>query len=211
MKLSLAKTETEIIKENFLFWLDQATQEEFEHGQTWYPEVGQECEAIASRFDGISKLQVAKIVSILSPQKKWEDNLAEAVGCLETYFSVGKVEKPQYHNGEKYKNVFATGKQIEKVWAVIENDTEDGFGNKTHSFAMNIANAPYSDHVTNDFWMSRAALTTEKIDNALLPPGPSGKQYNRMSEIITEIANERGLKGYEVQAIVWVTIRNRWQ
>ena len=38
----------------------------------------------------------------------------------------------------------------------------------------------------------------------------TSKQYKEIERETAKVAHEYGLKGYEFQAIVWVTIRNRW-
>lgn len=35
-------------------------------------------------------------------------------------------------------------------------------------------------------------------------------QYRRIEKITSKIAKDNGLKGYELQAIIWVTIKNAW-
>jgi hypothetical protein len=36
-------------------------------------------------------------------------------------------------------------------------------------------------------------------------------QYKRIERLTAQLAKREGFKGYELQAIIWVTIKNNWE
>jgi thermostable 8-oxoguanine DNA glycosylase len=65
-------------------------------------------------------------------------------------------------------------------------------------------------HVTIDKWHVRACLLSpgdgiEQVTETVTPI-----QYRRVEAITAQIAEEKGLKAYQLQAIIWVTIKEAW-
>jgi hypothetical protein len=71
-------------------------------------------------------------------------------------------------------------------------------GLKTNSFARNIAGD--KDAVTIDVWMIRAA----GMDAA---KGVNDTQYRILSEIVKELAANRGMYPATAQALIWIIVR----
>ncbi len=97
-----------------------------------------------------------------------------------------------------------------RAWSILtegEHITEDT--PKIHSFAMNVGNRS-PDHVTIDKWHMRASLARPRDGITLTQESPTKLQYKRVEGITLDIARMHKLKGYELQAIVWVTIKEKW-
>lgn len=71
---------------NIREWLDNATEDDVEAGLVWYDEAYKFCVSRAAKY-GIDPVAVATVVAILSPQKKWEQNLEEADAMLEEVYN----------------------------------------------------------------------------------------------------------------------------
>ena len=74
---------------------------------------------------------------------------------------------------------------------------------------MNVGNKS-ADHVTIDKWHMRASLARPREGITLTQESPTKLQYKRVEGITLDIARMHKLKGYELQAIVWVTIKEKW-
>jgi len=66
-----------------------------------------------------------------------------------------------------------------------------------------------SDYVTIDSWHIRAC-NTKSHEPIRVNTQVKMKRYDELSEVTKEVAEEMGLKAYEFQAVVWVTIRDYW-
>jgi len=80
---------------------------------------------------------------------------------------------------------------------------------KIHSFAMNVGLLS-ADHITIDKWQVRACLTKAKDGVTDTQTQITGVQYRRLEALTAQLAKKYKLKGYEFQAIVWLTIKSIW-
>lgn len=169
-------------------YMTQATSVEYKQGIDWYNDARLLCEKLAGKYD-VSLLQVAEVISVLSPQKKWETNKLEVEALfLEVFEGI----KPAF-------NYFATKKQLQECKDIINgNFSIPPKRIKTWSFADNIAHVN-SVQVTIDRHALRVAYDdkTAKIDKVTLT------QYKEAREAYKKIAIKYGLKAYQVQAITW--------
>ena len=98
-----------------------------------------------------------------------------------------------------------------KAWDILEQGDEiTAKSPKTHSFAMNVGLLS-ADHITVDKWHIRACLTEAKDGKTETQESCTSVQYRRIESITAKLAKKYKLKGYEFQAIVWLTIKSIWE
>lgn len=166
---------------NYTAILDSATPEDKVVASQWYDDA----HAIAQHISSISGLDIEKSASILaafSPRERWDSNVRKA-----NDFVRGATVKGLQNN-------------ITMAYAAMT----DGFGAlnglKTNSFARNIAGD--KDAVTIDVWMIRAAgMDANK--------GVNDTEYKLLSEIVKELAADRGMYPATAQALIWILIRGK--
>lgn len=87
-----------------------------------------------------------------------------------------------------------------KAWNVLKNGVLiDSKSKKTFAFASNILG--YDDNVTIDLWHLRACF------GCTIEGGISEKNYILIQDVTVKLARSFGLKGYEFQAILWLTVQ----
>ena len=80
---------------------------------------------------------------------------------------------------------------------------------KTHAFAMNIGRLS-EKHVTIDKWHIRACLCQPSEGIVDTTETVTGAQYRRIEAITARLAEVNKLKAYELQAVIWVAIKQKW-
>ena len=189
----LNKSQLNKISKNLDKWFNLATKEEISEGFQWYKKANDICKDIAQKFN-TSELIAASVISALSPRNKWEQNIKDAYKVFQA------VQEGNEANDIKVCT-FHTNKfkafEIAKGNKVISADSQ-----KTFAFVNNIA---YLDNnfVTTDVWHLRACF------NKTI--GSCGKlAYNQIQKLTIKKADKLGLKGFEYQAIIWASIRNKF-
>ena len=198
--LKLTKLEDYTISTNLDHWYAISTPEQRNEGLGWYHEAQLFCRTL-SRTHGISSYVVASVLSALSPNNKWDRN---KIDCEAVLLAWKQGEPPESvkcctYNANKIKAF-----SILEGWRKIETTSP-----KTHAFAMNVGlNSP--DHVTIDKWMIRACIV--RAYDGIVPTVETitPKQYRRVEAITVQLAHAWGLTGYQLQAIIWVTIKAHW-
>jgi len=173
-------------------YMDKATMSEVKQGLQWYHHARLLCIELAGLYP-VTLSQVAQVISVLSPQKKWETNKLEVVALFnEVYNDI----KPDF-------GLFATRKQIEECKQIIKGEFSIPHKRtKTYSFADNIADND-SIEVTIDRHALRVAY--DSADASIDKVSPV--QYREAREAYRIVADSKGLKAYEVQAITWVVYK----
>ena len=189
----LNKYQLNKISKNLDKWFNLATKEEISEGFQWYKKANDICKDIAQKFN-TSELIAASVISALSPRNKWEQNIKDAYKVFQA------VQEGNEANDIKVCT-FHTNKfkafEIAKGNKVISADSQ-----KTFAFVNNIA---YLDNnfVTTDVWHLRACF------NKTI--GSCGKlAYNQIQKLTIKKADKLGLKGFEYQASIWASIRNKF-
>lgn len=143
----------------------------------------------------------AAVVSVLSPRNKWDRNKTDAETLVRTALSGGSLQ-------DFAVCTFTSNKR--KAWDLVLSGGK-GFqpekffkGLKTRSFYDNIS-CPDSRCVTIDTWAVRAARDVEERWSGSLTP----KQYKALEAEYQEVADYVGLRPMDLQAVVWVGIRNK--
>lgn len=193
--------EKENYQSNLRVWIERADNECWNSGLWWYQEAQTFCRQL-SDVTGVEELKIAAVVSALSPNNKWERNKIDATNMITAYVDGKNMEdvKVCTYNANKRKAIKILNEGVE----IIQDKSP-----KTYSFAKNVGELD-GKHVTIDKWHMRACETTSKNytdTRTTLTPN----QYKKVEDWTFEVANEYDLKGYEFQAIVWVTIKKFWE
>ena len=195
MKLSIRNLSDIKIKNNLKYWLKLATKNEVDQGKNWYKDAQDFTEYLSKKY-GIDSYVCASVISALSPNNKWDRNKIDAEAVINAYIDDHKDVKVCTYNANK-----------NKAFDILNGKLITEKSPKTHAFAMNVGLLS-SDHITIDKWHLRACVTKSKADAV---ESCTLVQYRRAEKITSQIAKENNLKGYELQAIIWVTIRNNWK
>ena len=199
-KLSVSNASDAQIKASLRAWIKSASDENKKIGLEWYKDAQAFCNSLANEFN-LPAYICASVVSMLSPNNKWERNKIDARAVIIAWKS---------GLGAESVNVCTyTTNKLKAFRALNEGEQIASSAPKTHAFAMNVGLLS-PNHITIDKWHIRACLVkpsegiTETVETV------TAKQYRRIEAITAQIAKESGLKGYELQAIVWVSIKERW-
>ena len=200
MKRTATKITDRQIKSNLKKWYLNARGIEYVAGMAWYREAQEFTESVAYLYK-IDPYKVAGVVSALSPNNRWERNKVDAIAVIKAYIAGTTPEdvKVCTYNANKVKAFNILSGSIEIT----------AKSPKTHAFAMNVGlNSP--DHITIDKWHIRACLTTPEDGVTDCTESCTLKQYQRIEALTAQVAHSYGMKGYEFQAQVWLTIKRVW-
>lgn len=184
------------ISRNLDYYFNKATKEDIKSGLNWYPIANDICKDIATKFNTTS-LKAAEVISIASPRNKWEQNIKDAYKIFEAV---------QYGlQPEDIKICTFHSNKFKAFNAISNNVNVTNKSLKTFNFVHNIAHLS-PDHLTIDIWHLRACFSRMmQIDKASI-----GRiAYGQIKALTIKKAHKLGLKGYELQAIIWNSIRNK--
>ncbi len=182
------------ISKNLDFVFNLANEQEIKNGLNWYVNANNICKDISEKYT-VSTFKAAGVISALSPRNKWDQNIKDAYKVFEAVkdgLSPEQIKVCTFN-----KNKF-------KAFAVAQGKVTINEGSKkTYNFVQNVGNLS-NDHLTVDIWHLRACfLKSIKIDSASI-----GRiAYEQIKTLTIKKANKLGLKGYELQAILWVTMQ----
>lgn len=199
MKKSVVSESNSEISKHLKSWYNYATKEQIKEGIEWYNDAQDFCKYLSKKYN-ISVYVVATVVSCLSPNNKWERNKIDAESLI-LYFLEGM-------NVEDLK-VCTYNANKEKAWRAMQGEIISEKAPKTHAFAMNVGLLS-SEHITIDKWHLRACLIEPADGIVNCTESCTIVQYRRIEQITAQIAKENNLKGYELQAIIWLTIKQKW-
>lgn len=187
------------IKNRLEAWINLATEEQIEDGKNWYKDAQKFTRYLSDRYN-IDSYVCASVVSALSPNNKWERNKTDAEAVIKAHLNGIAPENIKVCTYNANKN---------KAFDILNGKLITEKSPKTHSFAMNVGLLS-TDHITIDKWHLRACLLYP--NDGVLPciESCTAVQYRRIEKITTRIAKEKKLKGYELQAIIWLTIKDKW-
>ena len=205
-KKKLSEISNRSIKLNLMKWIESANEEQVANGKDWYTEAKDFCKEISKKYK-VDEYTVATVVSCLSPNNRWERNKVDTEATIGAFKS-GKFTKDEYI---KLVKCCTFKKNRVKAWEALEQGLEiQKTAPKTHSFAMNIARNS-SEHITIDKWHLRACQVSPNAKPQKLQEICTNLQYRNIERITSEVAKLYNLKGYEFQAIVWLTIKAKWE
>ena len=193
-------TKDAAITRNLRGWLDRATAADIEAGKNWYREAMEYAAFLSVTFN-VSRKVAAGVISALSPNNKWERNKIDAFTVLQAVrdgLGPDSVRVCTYGANKRKAFAIATGDE-----SILRKSP------KTYAFAMNVGENS-AEHVTVDKWHMRACLTSSR-KRVTVQESPTSIQYKRIERLTARLAKREGFKGYELQAIIWVTIKNNWE
>ena len=180
--------------QNLLAAYHAASPDQRAAGRSWYADQREIVRVLASKHD-VPVSIVAAVVSALSPQTNWAQNIAGAARLLEAY-SRGDSAPP--------RNATLYYKNAEKAWRLVSGELspDDAFAKapKTRAFWRNLSGDETA--ATVDTWMLRAAGVREQYKNGLTPAA-----YRPLADAIAQAAAVVGEPVAQFQAIVWVVVR----
>lgn len=180
------------ISNNLDYFFNIATKKDIKNGLAWYKDANKKANLIAKKYD-LDVYKVSQVISALSPRNKWAQNIKDA-------YKVCGAFKLGLHPTDIKVCTFHTNKF--KAFNILNNSTNiTNKSLKTFNFVNNIAFLD-SDSLTVDIWHLRACFKDSiKIDNASI-----GKlAYNQIKKLTIKKANKLGIKGFELQAILWLS------
>jgi len=208
MKKSVTKLTDQEISANLRAWYLHAekhpTEDILKQGKEWYKDAQAFTKKIAKQYV-IDSYSVAGVVSALSPNNRWERNKVDAEAVINAWalgLSPDDIKVCTY------------GANKRKAFAILNGEIEiTAKSPKTHAFAMNVGlNSP--DHITIDKWHLRACVTRPSDGVTDCVESCTAVQYRRLEAITAQCLNgltpKRVMKGYQLQAIIWVTIKKVW-
>jgi len=185
--------------ENIKTIYELATPEERKHGFTWYKIANIECLKIADKFE-MPLYIVVGVVAALSPNNKWDRNITNSHDLIEAFINGDHMESVKVSTYHKMK---------EKAWCILESmpDYEEIKrqlnGQKIVCFFENIMGedtCTIDGHARNIYYGERIGLTNDKTNIGK-------KEYQFLQSEYKKLANQYGIKAYEMQAITWVAWR----
>jgi len=195
----MTKKELKKYRSNLRTWYNRATKDEIKQGLVWYKDAMDFAKQLSTDY-GVRGEVAAGVISALSPNNRWERNKYDAVQVLMAVRDNVPMDdvKVCTYDANKAK-AFAIAKGDRKILTSSP---------KTYAFARNVGEND-SDFVTIDKWHLRACQTSSKKSKTCRE-SVTPKQYRIIQEETVKVAKEMGVKAYQFQAIVWVTIRNQW-
>ena len=200
MNRTIAKHNDREIIRNLQSWIDIATRKQMRKGKAWYKEA-QQFTRYLSKIHKVDKYIVAAVTSALSPNNKWERNKFDANSLIYAFMTGRSIDsfKVCTYNANK-----------RKAWAIMTDGAEIAAKSpKTHAFAMNIGRLS-EKHVTIDKWHIRACLCQPGEGIVDTAESVTSAQYRRIEAITARLAEENKLKAYQLQAVIWVAIKQHW-
>lgn len=193
----LSKYKLNKISKNLDFYFNLATPEDIKNGKTWYNEGRAICKEISIKY-GVSTLCAAGVISALSPRNKWSQNVKDAFKVFEAVkngLSPEEIKVCTFHTN-KFK-AFEIAKGLQEI-------TNKSL--KTYNFVNNLA-SDCNEFLTVDIWHLRGCFNnTIKIDNANI----GRLAYEQIKTLTIKKASKLGLKGYQLQAIIWLTVQKNY-
>lgn len=175
-------------------WHGMATTAQIIEGMQWYNAAHSLAVELAARH-GVTVIQAAQVISVLSPQKKWDANRREAVAIFCQHFT----------GIRPALGYFATKSTIAECHRIIAGEFSIPPRRvKTWSFADNIAYPETSRAITID----RHALRVAYDDKGASIDKVGINDYKYAREAYQQVADSLGIKGYQLQAIVWVVYKS---
>jgi len=169
--------------------LNLATKTEIENGKNWYLDAYNFALEVSTDYS-LTVSQVSQLISLLSPQKKWEQNKSDVVNFL----------------NNDTGSIFSTKKTLSECVAVVDQDfTIPQNRMKTFAFAKCIEEA--KDNTTDPVVIDRHAIKISYGQMNAKPIIITDLRYKESELAYRMVARENKLRAHEVQAITWVAYK----
>lgn len=182
---------------NVLAFYADASADERADGMSWYAAARESAENIAQRT-GVNLDTVVAVVSVLSPQKLWESNVAWAAECVEAW--VAGRDLPRRGLGNSLRRA-AKALAGDRTDIARQDNTL-----KVHNFYLSILGVPGA--VCVDRHAIRVAMGDALAPS---PPGLTDNVYRQVAEAYRDAARELKLGARHVQAITWTVCKRQRQ
>lgn len=169
--------------------LDKTTYESRNSGKIWYTRVNRFCRDLGFKYNQPT-WKVAAIMSALSPRSSFENNCYDTEELLKSGLNA-KLKSPLFRK-----------KAIAIYNASCYNETRSFFkektGRKTLSFWENIM-----------LKGNRVTIDVHMIRHLGIKGSLTDKKYREAEEAIQKYAKKINVKAYDLQAILWTTVRGK--
>jgi len=188
----LTTTQIRKINKNLDYFFNIASNEQIKNGLKWYKNANKEANTISKKYN-LDVYKVSQVISALSPRNKWAQNIKDADKVCEAYklgLQPENIKVCTFHTNKfKAFNILGNGLNI----------TDKSL--KTFNFVNNIANLD-NNFLTVDIWHLRACFFNDiNISSAAI----GRVAYEQIKNLTIKKANKLGLKGFEFQAIIWLS------
>jgi hypothetical protein len=183
------------ISNNLDKYFNLATDRDIDNGIAWYKQAHYICKDISNQYNTPIDI-VVSILSALSPRNKWNQNIKDTttlLNAIQNNIPSENIKVCTFHRNKQKAFLLAQGKI--KI-------TDKSL--KTFNFVRNIADLDESS-VTIDVWHLRACF------GKTIKTTPTKLAYNQIKELTINKAKEKGLKGFEYQAIIWNSVKNNFK
>lgn len=169
---------------------ERASADVWAEGTAWYRTAHATAERFAAEY-GTSVDTAARTIAVLSPRKRWAENVEGA-----------RITLQAAHRGDAERPSIAGffGANLDKAWRIANGDPDALSGPKVTRFYQNIMGTEHE--VTLDVWAMRGAGS-----ELLAPSGPA--MYAAVAGAYCIIAAEFGVSPSALQAVVWTVVRGR--
>lgn len=194
-----SKYTTEEMVSNLREFVSCATEQQFSAGANWYNMTAGAGSEFAEAY-GVSIEIAVGIIAALSPNNSWDTNIKDTntvLNATKNGLSANDIKVSTYDRNKDKAMRIARGEEPLDVLS----------GEKVVSFYTNILAAHYGTldkEVTVDMWALRAACGVFDARKVAISDGV----YTRAREAYQILAKELGLVAKQLQAIVWVVIRD---
>lgn len=198
------KTTLPVVTKHILATFYASTVVETVEGSTWYPTAYKYCEAIANDT-GLGVAKVAAVCAAISPNNKWEKNVADTEALCDAYVTIGKdaaadVKVSTYNtNKQKALDILAADDN-EEIHLIILN------GQKVKAFYLSIMGNPDAvcvDGHAYSVWVGKHIPTTKTPAIGVLLHKRIVASYILAKDKINK-ALGTNYTAAQVQAITWV-------
>ena len=193
----LTKYELRQISKNIDFYFNLATKKQITDGKQWYINANNICKDISQKYD-TNVLTAAQVIAALSPRNKWSQNIKDSYKIFEAIKN--NIEPEKIKVCTFHTNKFKAYNIAKNKIAITDKSL------KTYNFCQNIALLD-KDSLTVDIWHLRACFNKQiKINSAAI----GRPAYQQIKSLTINKANKLGLTGYQLQAILWLTVQNHY-
>ena len=167
----------------------RATPADWSDGIDWYRTAHATACDIANVY-GMDTDTAARIIAVLSPRKRWSENVQGAVAVARAWArDAGIPDLPGFFRAN-----------VRKAWDIANGDPDALKGPKVTRFYQNIMGD--DSHVTLDVWAMRAAGSDD-----IAPRGKA--HYAEIAQAYVTVAHEHGIPASALQAIAWTVVRGK--
>lgn len=178
----------EFITSNVEEVLIQSTSSDFKEAKLWYPTARNYAMDFSQEFN-IPFENCCALISVLSPQKEWFQNLELTKEFLK---SGGKRVRHTSVQKAKAKNIYRSTNNVNVLDLIIG-------GRKTTNFFRNILSPTDNNYITLDSHMIQ--VCTGKMEEKDL----TVNQYDYVAGVLKSEAKKLNLHSSEFQSILWLT------